>query len=365
MASNYGYTNPFNVCFTSMKLRYHDYDSSIESLDFVCPTDSVNVFISFESVLNNLSCIQNIDNKLLLERNFPTILESETINLCAHYKKFFKGNGLKTRVFLYYTDLSSGKFVEYKVNDDYRSFYQNKYLRNPKFQLLGNKMVEQIIPKVAKILEYIPDVYFISAKNMEGSLIPWIISTLNPTDKNFIITTDKYDTQYMLYPKQFCVHYIKKSKLGTMILYTFDKYLSDVFKEEHENNPNISVFQNPSFYSLMLSSVGDKMRSIEPLKGIGCKSVSKFILAGIERGDITPQTSSIELLKQVFPEEFHEFLVPNFKCMSIPLHANSITKKQIFNITSQIVDRFDFNSLLELNRTDYRDYPLMLQELTC
>ena len=144
-------TNPFSVSFTAMKLRYHDYDNSIESLNFLNPTDKVNVFINFESVLNNLSMMRDIDTKLLLERKFPTIFESEMINLCAHYKKFFRGNGLDTKVFLYYTDLSSPDFINYKYNDEYRSYYINKYLQNPKFQLLGNKLLDVIIPRVQKI----------------------------------------------------------------------------------------------------------------------------------------------------------------------------------------------------------------------
>lgn len=366
MAFNkYGYTNPFSVCFTSMKLRYHDYDASIESLNFVKPDDSVNVFISFESVLNNLSTVQDIDNKLLLERNFPTILESEMINLCAHYRRFFRGNNLKTRVFLYYTDLSSEDFVEYKYNDEYRSFYTNKYLRNPKFQLLGNTLIEKIIPRVSKIMEYIPGVYFISGKNIEGSLIPWIMAKEYPESKNFIITTDKYETQYLFHPDLFCLHYIKKSRLGTSVIYHYDKYLADIFKEEHENNPNISLFQNPSFYDLIISSLGDKIRSIDSLKGIGCKTVSKFILNGIDQGKITQQTSSVELLKEIFPVEYHNDLINNFSCVSIPSHVNNLTQKQIFDITNQVVDRSDYNSLIQLNQSDYRDYPLMLPELTC
>lgn len=365
MASNYGYTNPFSVCFTSMKLRYHDYDSSIESLNFVQPTDSVNVFISFESVLNNLSTIQDIDNKLLLERNFPTILEAEMINLCAHYKKFFKGNGLNTKVFLYYTDLSSEDFIEFKHNDEYRSFYTNKFLRNPKFQLLGKRIVDTIVPRVATIMEYIPDVYFISGKNIEGSLIPWVIAKQFPKSKNFIITTDKYETQYLFYPQQFCLHYIKKSRLGGSVIYSYDKYISDIFKEEHENNPNVALFQNPSFYDLIIASLGDKIRSIDSLKGIGCKTVNKFIINGINQGKITQETTSLELLKSIFPEEYQEDLIHNFNCVNLALHFNDLTETQIFDITNQIVDKSDYNSLIQLNQRDYKEYPLMLQELTC
>ena len=360
----YGYTNPFSICFTSMKLRYHEYDTSIESLNFVKPGDSVNVFISFESILNNLSTLQDIDNKLLLERNFSTILESETINLCAHYKRFFRENGLTTRVFLYYTDLNSDDFVEHKYNEEYRSFYKNKFLRNPKFQLLGNKLIDRIIPRVSKITEYIPGVYFISAKNIEGSTIPWIISKKYPESKNFIITTDKYDTLYLFYPELFCLHFIKKSRVGTSVIFNRDKYISDIFNGDCDT-PNISMFQNPYFYDLLLSSLGDKIRSIDTLKGVGYKTIGKFISNGISDGKITKETTSIELLKEIFPCEYHEDLVDNFNCINILEHLKNFTDRHIFHITNQIIDRSDYNSLIQLNQEDYREYPLMLPELTC
>ena len=362
--SSYGYTNPFNVCFTSMKLRYTDYDSSIENLNFVSKDDKVNVFINMESVLNNLSTVSNIDNKLLLERNFPTILESEFINLCAHYKWFFRGNGLPTRVFLYYTDLSSSTFQNFKYNDEYRSFYINKYMINPKFQLLGNRLVDTIIPKVQKIMEFIPDVHFISATNIEGSLIPLIIANQDKSYKNFIISTDKYDTQYQLSPKRFCMHYIKRSPVGSSVLDRFDKTLSSIFKEKLESD-SVALLSNPSFYSTLIGATGDKLRSLDPLKGIGCKSVLKILTNAIDEKIITKDTTSIEMISKSFPEDQAEPAMENYNCISIASQYSDLSDKDTFSITNQIVNRFDHNSLIKLNETVYKDYPLMLQELTC
>ena len=357
-------TNPFSVSFTAMKLRYHDYDNSIESLNFLNPTDKVNVFINFESVLNNLSMMRDIDTKLLLERKFPTIFESEMINLCAHYKKFFRGNGLDTKVFLYYTDLSSPDFINYKYNDEYRSYYINKYLQNPKFQLLGNKLLDVIIPRVQKISEFIPNVYFINAPRIDGSLVPFIISKEYPDSKNFIISTDKYDTQYLLYRDKFCVHYIKRSSSGSGVFCNFEKYISDLFKENYEENNESSLFLNPSFYSLLLSSLGDKPRSLEPLKGIGVKTVMKYLSSGINDGLFTKQSGSIDMILKTFPEDQEERANENFHCFNIEKQYSDLTQKEIFQITNQIVDRSDFTSLIQLNNEDYRDYPLMLPELT-
>lgn len=359
------YGNPFSICFNMMKLRYQSYDQSIDSLNFIVPTDEVNVFISFESVMTNLSTIQDVDNKLLLERNFPTILEAETLNLAAHYKRFFRGNGLKTNVFFYYTDLGSDEFVEFEHNDEYRSYYINKFMQNPKFQLLGHKLQETIIPTVQTICEYIPYVYFISAKNIEGSLIPWIVANERPKAKNFIISMDKFDTSYMFHEDRFCMHYIKRAKMGMQVLFQYDKFMADMFKEEHENNPNVAMFKNPAFYSLVLSSLGDKLRSIDSLKGIGCKTVAKYLQCAITAGQITKDSTSIELLKEAFPSDYLEDLIKNFNDVYLPSHFNEFTEKNVHDIMSQIVDRSDYNSLIQLNKTDYKDYPLKLEELTC
>lgn len=366
MSTSYGYTNPFSVCFTTMKIRYSDYDQSIDALNFVNPDDKVNVFINFESVMNNLSMVKDIENKLLLERRFSYILESEMINLCAHYKRFFRGNGLETRVFLYYTDLGSKDFNTFKYNDEYRSYYTNKYLNNPKFQMLGNRLVDTIIPRVQKIMEFIPNVYFIKATGIEGSLIPYIIAEQDKSYKNFIITTDKFDTQYQLHPKEFCVHYIRRSPLGSAIFTTFDKYIADLFKENLEESVQntSSLFLNPSFYSTLICALGDKHRSVEPVKGVGCKTVTKMLMNGITSGKITKDTSSFELILPVLNEEFQENGENNFKCVDLIEQYNALSQQNIFDVMNQIIDRFDYNSLLELNRTDYSEFPLMLPELT-
>lgn len=363
--SSYGYTNPFAVCFTTMKIRYSDYDSSIEKLNFVTQNDKVNVFISLESVLNNLSMIKDVGNKLLLERQFPTILESEFINLCAHYKRFFKGNGLETRVFLYYTDLESSTFHNYKYNDEYRSFYINKYMNNPKFQILGKRIVDTVIPRVKKITEFIPDVHLIKGENIEGSLIPFIIAASDTSYKNFIISTDYYETQYLLYNKVFCMHYIRRSNMGSTIIYNFEKCLSELLKENSEKIDNINLLTNTSFYSLIISALGDKIRSLEPLKGIGAKTIFKYIISSISEGIITKDTTSIEMLSKIIPDNQGPEATKNYNCIDIRQQYNELSEKDKFSITNQIINRFDYNSLIKLNNEDYKDYPLMLPELTC
>jgi hypothetical protein len=361
-----GYINsPFSGSFTALKLRYKDYDQSIcEHTDFIHMDDKVNVFINFESVLNRLSLLQDIENKLLLERDFKIILEAEAVNLCAHYKRFFRQAGLPTRVFLYYTDLNSTEFSASKYNDEYRSFYLNKYTMNPKFQLLGGSLLKTIIPDIKKILEFIPDVHFISAHNIEGSLVPLIVAESDKTFKNFIITADMYDTQYQSFDNMFCTHIIKRMMNTTTVLDNLHKTIEYLFKDSEKNICNSEILLNPVYYTLVISTAGSKTRSIDPLKGIGYKTFLKYLASAIQNREITDTTQALESVVKTLPIDEPEQTVQNFKCMSLQEQFNDLTDDMKFSILNQIVNRFDYNSLMELNASRYVNYPLMLQELT-
>ena len=90
--AGYNSYDPFSVCFNILKLKYKDYDESLTTKNYLVPNDKVNVFINFESVLKHLSMITDLEKKLILEREFETILISNILNLIGHYKRFFVNN---------------------------------------------------------------------------------------------------------------------------------------------------------------------------------------------------------------------------------------------------------------------------------
>lgn len=353
--------DPFLVCYNMMKIRYPEYDSSIESIEYLKPDDKVNVFINFESVMGNISCIKDVDKKMVLEREFDTIMTADILNLLAHYKRFFRQNNLETRVFLYSTDLTSSKFNNFTYNEDYRSYYLMKYMNNPRFSYLGEELVDKILPDTKKIAEFISNVYIITAPNIEGSLIPYIIGNMDKSYKNLIITNDIYDTQYQLIDNYLC-HFIRKSYTGSTISCTMEKTLKCIFKDKVEED--YSIFNKAPYYLLLLSCVGDKKRSIEPIKGIGVKTIIKLINRGISESIITDKTDNIELLKHIMSPDYQEDLVNNFKCIDIREQYDILSKEDIYNIEKQLIDRFDNGSLLKLNATRFFNHQLMLEELT-
>jgi hypothetical protein len=180
--------NPFVSAFTSMKLRYADYDESLGSKNFLVPTDKVNVFISMESVLKKISMIQDLDKIILLDKDYPITIISEILNLIAHYKRFFESNGLDTRVYVYQTDLKSSTFPESIYNEDFRCYYLVKYNDNPKYVSFTETFLDVIMPEVKTYCDFIPNVYYITATNIEGSLIPLVISKKDDWERTRMIS---------------------------------------------------------------------------------------------------------------------------------------------------------------------------------
>ena len=355
----------FSTMFHMMKIKYYEYGKSISAMNFVQPTDKINVFINMEAVLRYISTISHVDEKIMAERDFSTILESGAINLCAHYKRFFREEGLETRVFMYYTNLESDEFDNFKYNNEYRSFYMNKFTMNPRFKAIGEAMIDDVDPNLTTTMQFIPGINFISCIGIEGSIIPLIIANSDPTYKNFIITTDMYESQYQLLPNQFCVHIIRRSNNGTVIL---DNLKSSIWtllgRDYKEKGIDISILTNPTFYNLVLSADGDKERSIESLKGIGRVTMLKLIHEAINRKKITPDTTSLDMVLDAIHIEKKDILENSFKCTDIFSQYKDLTEVKKHSILNQVVDRFDYNSIITLNQTKYKDYPLMLQELT-
>lgn len=356
----------FSVCYNIMKLRYAEFDHMIEGLGFLYPTDKVNVFINFESVLKLLCTVRDVENKVMMDKEFSIIMMADMLNLAAHYKRFFVGNRLRTRVFLYMTDWDSTEFPEFLYNDEYRSYYLTKYNKNPKFDALKEEFKNIVFPQVKTIFDFIPDVYFISTKNIEGSLVPFIIGEMDPSYKNFIIGNDIVDTQYSLHPNyvNFC---LKRSASGSTTC-NVKGYLEKLFKvklTETNTTTFLNLYSNRPLYLSLLASVGEPHRNIERVGDLTPIRNTKCIVSMLQTHKIQTNISSVTLLGESYPDEYREEMKESLSLLDLEKSYASLSKEQIYSVTSQLIDRFDHNALLKLNQTLFHKHSLMLEELTC
>ena len=337
--------NPFSVCFNILKLKYVDYDNILTSANFLIPDDKINVFINLETVFRNLSMVLDLEKKILIHRDFDIIIISNILNLIAHYRRFFKDNNLDVNVFIYNTDFTSKTFNQTKYNEDFRSYYLLKFNENPKFSLLTNKLINKILPAIKTYCEFIPNVYFINAKDIDSSLVPQIVSNHTKNRKNLLITGDIVETEYFFYDN-FNVQYIHKTTTS-YLSNNLKGFINDLYKGNKEVEEVYNLYNSYNMYCTLLSTLGDKIRSVDKISGFGISTLSKKIVE----------------LKNVNKIKIDKEFINNYYCISVKDMMEELTEGQKTFIINQIVDRIDVNSLRKLNMTLFKDYPLLLEGL--
>lgn len=361
----YNTYDPFSVCFNVMKMKYKDYDESLTDSNFLVQNDKINVFINLESVFKNLSMIQDLEKKVMLQRDFNILLVSNILNLAGHYKQFFVNNGLDTKVYIYHTDFDSTEFLQFKYNEDFRSYYLLKFNENPKFVVMTDKLKGTILPDVRTYSEFIPNVYYITGNNIDGSLVPLIIANNDSSRKNLMITGDFYETQN-IFNEKFLVHYIHKNFGVNNIWSTIEGFLKDIVKDQNDVELLCKTFSSQSMYISLLCTIGDKIRSIDGLSGVGIKTLKKMIDYGIQQSMIKLSTTNPEMISKIFMDDsIKEEYKNNFYCISLPDMYNELTSSMKLSVLNQVIDRFDNNSLVYLNTTKFINHRLNLEALTC
>ncbi len=142
----------------------------------------INLFIDLNSATKQL---YSIDNWSYRRRNRYE-MAATIINMCAHYREFFRRLGVKTNIYLIY-GLNCPKINENLVKD-YNGKFINAYIKK--------KDINELIAENLKIVEYIsqniPGVYFFNCgMNEVSAMIHHLINTLRRPDvENIIISKD-------------------------------------------------------------------------------------------------------------------------------------------------------------------------------
>ena len=182
-------SEPFQIAFNMIRLPYAKLDEILTYERFVLPTDKVNVFINVETVMKYIASIPDIESVLINDKSYAPRLLREFINTVAHYRGFLKRNGINdVRVILYMTSLDSRNFKQRTYNESFRSYYVNKYKKNPRYAYMTECLERDVFPMLKTILEFVKGSHFIIGDGIDGSLIPMIVQSADPSYKSVIIT---------------------------------------------------------------------------------------------------------------------------------------------------------------------------------
>lgn len=346
----------FQIAFNMIRIPYNQLDEILTYEKFIQPGDDVNILINIESVMMFISTITDLENRLVAEGRFIQGFVKEFVNTVSHYKSFFQQNRfLNTKIYLYYTSLDSTNYPQLDYVENFRSYYLTKYTTNPKFVYWMERMRSSILPSLKTILEYVNNSYLIEGKSIDSSVIPMMVSELDSSRKNIIITADPVDTQYRFY-RNFYSIYVKRNP-SRVLVYKIEDYIKELTKDEEyikvQGNP---LLKNRSLYLSMIASVtGSKTRSIDNLYGIGYKTFLKCLLSGFKDGLIEANTKSFELIANVFPCCNREEFKNNFKALDVSHSFRDLKESDKTMLKHQIIDRFDNNGLIRLNNQLFAD----------
>ena len=345
------YFNLFKVKYVKL-LDLFRADTSIN----IALKDTVNVFINLEPIYTKM-CNPTVNDYLKVKGKTAHIeFIACVINLAAHYKWFFTKNKIKSRIYLYFPSLSLSQHKNRVFNKEYRRVFEYKFTEDVGNHLLY-KMITSTIPFIETIMEYIQGVYYLDSNNIENSLIPEIINKANNDNAiNFIVSNSLYDWQYV--NKGFHIIIPKRDDSVVVSKHTAMELLYDL------NNIEGSFSLAPKIFPFLISIVGSKNRNIYNVKGVGMKTAIKLLQSAVDNKLITNEITNIHLLLEVIKPGWRDLILTNYYCTDIDSQYNQLKSKDIYDITSQIRDRFDNVSLKKINDKYFTHHPIQLMEIT-
>ena len=160
------------------------YDKLNKIFDFAYPgfnnQGTVNLFIDLYSIYHNL-----------YSRSYTTTAKDNRdltvgiIDLCAHYRTFFRYRGIHTKIFL----ISSYNIP--KHNTDIIPEYNKTMQEKLKNSVIAN-LVNVNIPMLELLCPYLNDIHFIKTEHEASSVIYHIANNLEAENRSIVLSTDVY-----------------------------------------------------------------------------------------------------------------------------------------------------------------------------
>ena len=157
----------------------------------------LNIFIDLYSIMH---AIFSEKNRVII--NNYTDITSCVINMCAHYRAFFRRIGVKTKFFLIFS------FNICDINRKFVAGYNESFYRKITTVDIFRETAMNNFELLDLLCPYLPDIFFIkSIRNFESAvIIASLIDKLNSPIPNLIISKD-------IYPMQLCALYPNTSFL--------------------------------------------------------------------------------------------------------------------------------------------------------
>lgn len=345
-----------DLFFNLFKIRFNVMETLISNCCSNLKKGSeVVVHINLEPVIRKM--ISSGVNDELKVRTDERILEliSCIFNLAAHYRLFFSKHKLYSRVYMYYGFPCDANYINREINPEYRNNSIDLMCRNPKTSSM-RLVLNEAIPMLKTIFEYIDGVYFIESNNIEPSLMPYINYKENEDKVHFLISNDKYEYQYANLNN---FYILRPKQENSYILYKCN--VIEQMKYESKIVNDLTV--KSEMVSFILSILGNENRNIPKIKRMGLASILKLLNKGVNEGIISDNVNNIFILNRVIKDEYVEQITNNYLCTDLDSQYNKLKSKDIYHYNDQLIDKFDNKQLRKLNDQYFNRYPLYIMEI--
>ena len=333
-------------------LVYNTYSNSS-----IAESRDLNVFIDINSVIHAL---YSEHNRVIFTN--ITDISSGLINMCAHYRSFFRELEVNTKFYLI-NSLNTCD-INRKFVADYNEEFRRKTISSNLVNIINNNM------KLLKILcPYLPGIYFIdSESNYESAvIIANIIESLHDGHPNLIISHDTYPLQLTaiypwtsyLYPAKY-----KGSDVSWMLPINEKLGYREIFWKSiagiRKINAELLCRISPINFPLLCSCISYKERN---MKGILTAATAvKLIESIVGSSDIKVQPSQLLDNPEISSQYPIGIIESRYKALDVqymlPFYRSSPEAKQL-----QLLDLNDGPTVNRIVAKYYTNNPLDLLRL--
>lgn len=261
---------PVNAVIYSNFVRYDRLNKILYRAYRNSNADHMNIYFDIYPILR--SVYTTGDREIIVENTVD--IAAGIINLCAHYRSYFRGFGVETTFYL---------VCGYNcpaVNNDLYHNYNRVMVNRLASKAIMNNTVESNIKMLRTICPYLPDIHFIYTEYETSVCIAGIIKMLREkgdTDPNLVISKDEYGLQLpmicentvILRPKKKYIGDTNSSDESFIILDPIgsdsekDIFWHTYYRSRGTSNYDVSI--SPSNVSLLTALSSYKDRSIDLL----------------------------------------------------------------------------------------------------
>lgn len=188
MSNDMNHNVPIEYIMARYMVRYARLNQLISYAFKGSNANTINLYVDIYSMYKTI-----ISRTYRTDMSNYTEFVSSLINLCAHYRGYFKSLGVYVKIYL----VSSYNIPEYNIKyfPNYNSTFREK---------LNNKSATEIISLDGELLDlicpYLPGIYFFRTNFESSVFMNHLIKNNKENNPNIILTTD-------LYPIQLCYQY--------------------------------------------------------------------------------------------------------------------------------------------------------------